>query len=59
LRVVAEGVEDERTRTMLADAGCGLGQGWYYAHPMRAAELTARLSDRFAYAHREPAPTNS
>ena len=44
LRVVAEGVEDERTRIMLADAGCDLGQGWYYGRPMPAEELTPLLT---------------
>jgi diguanylate cyclase (GGDEF)-like protein len=59
LRVVAEGVEDERTRTMLANAGCDLGQGWYYGRPMQAAELTALLPDHIESIHREPAPTTS
>jgi diguanylate cyclase (GGDEF)-like protein len=43
LRVVAEGVEDERTQRLLAEAGCDLGQGWYHGHPMPAEELTPLL----------------
>jgi diguanylate cyclase (GGDEF)-like protein len=39
LRVVAEGVEDERTFRMLASYGCHAAQGWYYARPMPAVEL--------------------
>jgi diguanylate cyclase (GGDEF)-like protein len=39
LRVVAEGVEDERTWRMLADTGCQVAQGWFCARPMPAPEL--------------------
>ncbi|QSB13649.1 EAL domain-containing protein [Natronosporangium hydrolyticum] len=39
LRVVAEGVEDAQTCQQLADAGCHVAQGWYYARPMPADEL--------------------
>jgi diguanylate cyclase (GGDEF)-like protein len=34
LRIVAEGVEDDRTWRMLVEAGCDLAQGWYFARPM-------------------------
>jgi diguanylate cyclase (GGDEF)-like protein len=44
LRVVAEGVEDERTWRMLVEAGCDLAQGWYFARPMPAAQLLDWLS---------------
>ncbi|MFE0590613.1 putative bifunctional diguanylate cyclase/phosphodiesterase [Micromonospora echinospora] len=44
LRVVAEGVEDERTWRLLHAAGCDLAQGWFYARPMPADELTAWLA---------------
>ncbi|WP_229399468.1 putative bifunctional diguanylate cyclase/phosphodiesterase [Micromonospora okii] len=44
LRVVAEGVEDERTWRLLHAAGCDLAQGWFYARPMPAAELAAWLA---------------
>lgn len=44
LRVVAEGVEDDRTRRMLSDIGCEVAQGWFYARPMPAEELVSWLS---------------
>ncbi|MCW3818467.1 EAL domain-containing protein [Micromonospora sp. DR5-3] len=44
LRVVAEGVEDERTWRLLYAAGCDVAQGWFYARPMPAEELVAWLS---------------
>ncbi len=44
LRTVAEGVEDFATAQLLADAGCDIGQGWLYARPMPAPELTAWLA---------------
>ena len=39
IRTVAEGVETEYTRQLLADAGCTLAQGWLTAHPMPAEQL--------------------
>ena len=44
LRVVAEGVEDERTWRLLHAAGCHVAQGWFYARPMPADELAAWLA---------------
>ncbi|SCL21006.1 diguanylate cyclase/phosphodiesterase [Micromonospora rhizosphaerae] len=44
LRVVAEGVEDERTWRLLHAAGCDVAQGWFYARPMPAEELGTWLS---------------
>ncbi|TCB95602.1 EAL domain-containing protein [Micromonospora zingiberis] len=44
LRVVAEGVEDERTWRMLHTAGCDAAQGWFYARPMPAEELVSWLA---------------
>ncbi|GAA5182206.1 cyclic Di-GMP phosphodiesterase RmdB [Rugosimonospora acidiphila] len=44
LRVVAEGVEDERTYRLLARMGCAVAQGWYYARPMPADRLAFWLS---------------
>ncbi|QOC93161.1 putative bifunctional diguanylate cyclase/phosphodiesterase [Micromonospora craniellae] len=44
LRVVAEGVEDEKTWRMLHAAGCDAAQGWFYARPMPAEELVAWLA---------------
>jgi diguanylate cyclase len=45
LRVVAEGVEDDRTRRMLLSSGCEVAQGWYYARPMPADAFTKWLAD--------------
>lgn len=44
MRVVAEGVEDERTWRRLAAQGCHVAQGWFYARPMRADELPGWLA---------------
>jgi EAL domain-containing protein (putative c-di-GMP-specific phosphodiesterase class I) len=44
LRVVAEGVEDERTWRALVDAGCQAAQGWYCARPMPADRLVGWLA---------------
>ena len=44
LRVVAEGVEDDRTRRLLLAAGCDVAQGWFYARPMPADDLVGWLS---------------
>jgi diguanylate cyclase (GGDEF)-like protein len=44
LRVVAEGVEDERTWRLLHAAGCDAAQGWFHARPMPAGELTSWLA---------------
>jgi diguanylate cyclase (GGDEF)-like protein len=54
LRVVAEGVEDERTWRMLAGAGCQLAQGWFCARPMPAGELLPWLARYEATLVREP-----
>jgi diguanylate cyclase (GGDEF)-like protein len=40
IRTVAEGVETEYTRQLLADAGCTLVQGWLTAYPMPADDLS-------------------
>ncbi|WP_229715933.1 putative bifunctional diguanylate cyclase/phosphodiesterase [Mangrovihabitans endophyticus] len=44
LRVVAEGVEDERTWRALAAVGCHAAQGWFHGRPMPAADLATWLS---------------
>jgi diguanylate cyclase (GGDEF)-like protein len=44
LRVVAEGVEDERTWRLLAAAGCHAAQGWFHARPMPADDLAIWMS---------------
>jgi len=44
LRVVAEGVEDERTWRLLAAAGCHAAQGWFHARPMPAGDFAEWLA---------------
>ncbi len=46
LRVVAEGVEDERTRDRLADMGCDVGQGYLFSRPISAERLSMWLAMR-------------
>jgi diguanylate cyclase len=46
LRVVAEGIEDERTERILASLGAIHGQGWLYARPMTAQQLLDWLHAR-------------
>jgi diguanylate cyclase (GGDEF)-like protein/PAS domain S-box-containing protein len=45
LKVVAEGVEDERTFDMLASFGCDAAQGYFMARPMAPGDLDAWLRD--------------
>jgi diguanylate cyclase len=44
LRVVAEGVEDERAWRLLHGAGCEAAQGWFYSRPLPADEVTNWLA---------------
>jgi len=39
LEVVAEGVEDKETLSLVTEAGCVLVQGYLFARPMPPAEL--------------------
>ena len=41
VRVVAEGIETQRQREVLRNAGCRFGQGYYYARALSADELAA------------------
>jgi EAL domain-containing protein (putative c-di-GMP-specific phosphodiesterase class I) len=49
LRLVAEGIEDEATVRVLANLDRVIGQGCYYARPMRSPELLEWLRDRADY----------
>jgi EAL domain-containing protein (putative c-di-GMP-specific phosphodiesterase class I) len=40
---VAEGIEDQETATLLLEMGCAVGQGFFFAKPMPAAEATDLL----------------
>ena len=46
LYVVAEGLESERQRELLADAGCRFGQGFLFARPVRLATARRLLHER-------------
>ncbi len=43
IQVVAQGVETQQQRDLLQSAGCDFAQGYFYAHPMPAAEFDAYL----------------
>ncbi len=46
LKVIAEGVETEAQRSLLAAAGCDYGQGYLFARPLPASEFEALLPGR-------------
>ncbi len=45
LNVIAEGVETQETFKWLRAAGCGYAQGFYFARPMPAEDVTQWLKD--------------
>jgi diguanylate cyclase (GGDEF)-like protein len=45
LKIVAEGVEDEKTLDMLSAMGCDYAQGYYLAKPMPSEELLLWMKD--------------
>jgi diguanylate cyclase (GGDEF)-like protein len=55
LSVVAEGIETEETMECLAELGCATGQGYLFARPLPADELTSQLTAAFGL--EEPGPT--
>jgi diguanylate cyclase (GGDEF)-like protein/PAS domain S-box-containing protein len=48
MKVIAEGVETELQRDLLAAAGCDYGQGYWFAKPLAADELAALVAQRLA-----------
>ncbi len=48
LAVVAEGIEDAKTRDKLKKLGCQVGQGFYWSPPVTAAEFQRLLATGFA-----------
>ena len=54
LHVVAEGVESQRQRDMLRQAGCRYAQGFFYARPLSPAELANMFPDVLARTSRLP-----
>ncbi|HYG07686.1 MAG TPA: EAL domain-containing protein [Stenotrophomonas sp.] len=46
LKVVAEGVEDERQLRWLVEQGCDEAQGFLFSRPISAAQVLASLSDK-------------
>ncbi|NOQ88852.1 MAG: EAL domain-containing protein [Gammaproteobacteria bacterium] len=45
LKIVAEGVEDERTLDILTEMGCDYAQGYYMAKPMPCDDLVVWMQD--------------
>jgi EAL domain-containing protein (putative c-di-GMP-specific phosphodiesterase class I) len=44
MTAIAEGVEDASQHRALVDLGCSLGQGYFYARPMTAEQVTGLLA---------------
>ena len=47
IEVLAEGVETSDQAALLKDMGCDLGQGYYFARPLRSEELAEQLPKAF------------
>ena len=45
LKVIAEGIEDDKTWNLLKDKNCDFAQGYYMARPMNAADFSAWLDN--------------
>ena len=48
MRTVAEGVEIKEQVDFLAEQGCDMIQGYYYAHPMPADDYVVKLTEKLA-----------
>lgn len=44
IKVIAEGVETEQQRTLLAEAECDFGQGYYFSKPLPKEQFEALIS---------------
>ena len=44
MRVVAEGIESEDLSDRLRDAGCDIGQGWFFGRPMTADAMAGWIN---------------
>jgi EAL domain-containing protein (putative c-di-GMP-specific phosphodiesterase class I) len=44
LKVIAEGVETDMQRDLLASINCDFGQGYLFARPMSAEDFTERYA---------------
>jgi diguanylate cyclase (GGDEF)-like protein/PAS domain S-box-containing protein len=53
--VVAEGIETEEQLRFAAEAGCAFGQGYYFARPLPAEQLTPLLMASLTPSRRFPA----
>jgi EAL domain-containing protein (putative c-di-GMP-specific phosphodiesterase class I) len=51
MKVIAEGVETQLQRDLLATAGCDFAQGYFYARPMSEPDFEAFVAD---YTKRTP-----
>lgn len=45
MRIIAEGIETQEQHKILSDLGCHHGQGYYYARPMTAQQLSTKLNN--------------
>ncbi|AQT80608.1 GGDEF-domain containing protein [Mycolicibacterium litorale] len=48
LTIVAEGVEDAATASLVRDFGCDVGQGFYYSLPLPPGELLRLMTSRLS-----------
>lgn len=55
LKVVAEGLEDERTLDLLRKMGCDIGQGYWFGKPMPAGDFLQWLGNRARRDRKAPA----
>jgi EAL domain-containing protein (putative c-di-GMP-specific phosphodiesterase class I) len=43
MQIIAEGIEDVNQLTSLSDLRCSVGQGFYFAPPLEAADVSVLL----------------